>query len=228
MKLSEQYSRKINELSIIPVQPKKEVVKKEEEESFSWLPEFDIFDPMSILTYVGTLGALAIGGRQMWFKFFGRHNKKYDRKGWLERARAFRGQRLHDKAMNQPSTRHVSESMYRHMMNLILQKDLHTMDDVVNKVKSGKMSVDLGYNTIIARFTGLSATQRETILKDLYKVSPKAEKSIIPKTTGATNPYYGYTSTTSGTKPLTGPLDPTDISNLSGAEKLARSRKNIK
>jgi hypothetical protein len=120
---------------------------------------------------------------------------------------------------------HQSESAWRHWKNVIFQKDLHTLTDIENKVKAGKFTLDQAIKESDRIMPNMSSTQRIDLMNEFRTHLPVQPTST---TTAATGYYPGYTSTTSGTKPLTGPLNPNDISNLSGAEKLARSRKNIK
>jgi hypothetical protein len=231
MKLSEQYARKINKLDEFNEVPVKQTGDDNEATGLAWLGT----DALQKVADIDT--------QFPWAKYaagiflIGKYRAPIYRaifkpgitsmKDWYKRFKHIKNLR------NSGIDPHVSESAWRHWNNVIFQKDTHTLTDIENKVRSGKFTLKQGIKMADDIMPTISTSQRYDVHDALAKLVPGASQQSLgtqlTKGKGTSNYGYGYTSTTtSGTKPLTGPLDPNDISNLSGAEKLARSRKNIK
>jgi hypothetical protein len=116
-------------------------------------------------------------------------------------------------------TPHESESMFRHFRNIIFQKDVHTLTDIINKVKTGKFTAGQGLSEAEKILPKMSESTKIDLLSKLKSHEPiNITKPTAAKTA---NPYYTSTSTATMPKTKSTKITPEQLTGLSINQKAA-------
>lgn len=201
MKLSEQYARKINTLNELGIEkvkvPKKKTGGKPQDDKTGTDEESwgnivgDLSSEYPVTTFL--LGATVAGlfgkyAAMPAYRTFLAPGKPLSFGDWYKRFKIIKNNRK-----NQLPP-HKSESVWRHILNVATQKEVHTATDIYNKVKAGKFTPKQGIDELDQIYGGnISSTQRIQMYDNLKAMAPKPTVTATGKTTGKTTGKVGGT-----------------------------------